>query len=455
MRGVKAPVVLDSPFRLSGEHARDLAVAYGTPLYVLNEPAIRARLRAFAEAARAAHPKAECSYASKANSTFAVLAIVDQEGWDVDVASEGELRAAMGAGFAAARCHLHGNNKSAEELAYAMGVGVGRIILDHFGEIEMVAQLRHAGTVLRGLDAAQPTPTQFLLRLAPGVDPITHFRISTGQADTKFGFNVADGSAERALLRCMELGLPVIGFHCHVGSQLTDPEAQRSGAEILGQFAVEMHKRHGYRAEVINVGGGLGVRYTDQDRPVSFSEYCQLVSDALRSQVAGSELDPAIGHEPGRCIVAEAGVTLYTVGAIKTVPIGEGRTRKYVCVDGGLADNPRPALYGSKYTVVAAAQDSARDALGSDDVICRVSGRHCETDTLFDDVALPGWLRSGDILQVLCTGAYNASMASNYNRYPRPATVLLREDGSPFIVQRPEKWDELFARETLPEEWLR
>lgn len=452
---MKAPVVLDSPFRLSDDVARGLVATYGTPLYVLSEGAIRARLRAFAEAARAAHPNAECSYASKANSTLAVLAIVQQEGWDVDVASEGELRAAMRAGFSASRCHLHGNNKSSAELAYAMGVGVGRIILDHFGEIETVTQLRQADAVLRGLDAAPESSTRYLLRLAPGVDPVTHFRISTGQADTKFGFNIADGSAERALLRCIELGLPVIGFHCHVGSQLTDPEAQRSGAEILGQFAIEMRQRHGYRAEVINVGGGLGVRYTGKDRPVSFAEYCQLVTDALRSQMAGSDLDPTIGHEPGRCIVAEAGVTLYTVGAIKTVPIGEGQTRTYVCVDGGLADNPRPALYGSEYTVVAVAQDSAQHAVEGGGRTCRVSGRHCETDTLFDDVALPGWLRSGDLLQVLCTGAYNASMASNYNRYPRPATVLLREDGSAVLIQRPETWDELFAREIVPEEWLR
>jgi diaminopimelate decarboxylase len=215
-----------------------------------------------------------------------------------------------------------------------------------------------------------------------------------------------------------------------------------------------MRRRHGYRAEMINVGGGLGVRYTDQDRPVSFAEYCQLVSAALRSQLAGSDLDPAIGHEPGRCIVAEAGVTLYTVGAIKTVPIGEGQTRTYVCVDGGLADNPRPALYGSRYTVVAVAGDPARDE-NNGAATCRVSGRHCETDTLFDDVALPRWLQSGDLLQVLCTGAYNASMASNYNRYPRPATVLLREDGSSVVVQRPETWDELFAREIVPEEWVR
>lgn len=453
IRGVKAPVVLDSPFRLSDEQARVLAATYGTPLYVLNEGAIRARLRAFAECAREAYPKTECSFASKANSTLAVLAIVHQEGWNVDVASEGELRAAMRAGVPPARCHLHGNNKSSEELAYALGVGVGQVILDHLGEIETVAQLRQADAVLRGLDAAPESPTRYLLRLAPGVDPVTHFRISTGQADTKFGFNIADGSAERALLRCLELGVPVIGFHCHVGSQLTDPEAQRSGAEILAQFAVAMRDRHGFRAEVINVGGGLGVRYTDQDRPVSFADYCRLIGDALRTQIEGSDLDPTLGHEPGRCIVAEAGVTVYTVGAIKTVPIGDGKTRTYVCVNGGLADNPRPALYGSRYTVVAIAGDPGRQLAASERITCRVSGRHCETDTLFDDVALPSALQSGDLVQVLCTGAYNASMASNYNRYPRPATALLREDGTQVLVQRPETWDELFAREIMPEEW--
>ena len=400
---------------------------------MIDEGHFRGRVREYREAFRAAAPNSEITFATKANSTLAAIAIAYQEGCAIDAASEGELRAALAAGVPAARCHLHGNNKQRGEIEFALAQGVGQIVVDNFGEIETIAELIHDG------------PTKLVLRLAPGVDPITHAKISTGQADTKFGFNIADGSAEKATVRCLELNLPLIGFHCHVGSQLLDPEAQRSGGELIARLASRMKAEHGLKTTYLNVGGGLGVKYTDRDQPVGLTDYCRLVVQAIEAGLEGSGLSPKLAQEPGRSLIAESGATLYRVGVVKRVPAKDRGTRTYVCVDGGLSDNPRPALYGSHYTVerVAPAHSTQCSTV-------TVSGKHCETDKLFEDVELPADIGPGDLVQVLCTGAYNSSMASNYNRYPRPATVLLRTDGSHFLVQRRDSWEEMLARESIP-----
>ena len=416
---------MDDRFRLEKDAAETLAAEFGTPLYVLSETHLRSRMRAYREAARKAHPKAEVTYAAKANSTLAVLKIAHQEGLKLDVASEGELRAALAAGVPAADCHLHGNNKSRGEIAFALGQGVRHVVVDNLSEMETIASL--------------DGDAEIVLRLAPGVDPVTHAKISTGQDDTKFGFNIADGSAERAVVRSRELGLRLRGFHCHVGSQLVDPEAQRAAGETIARFARAM-TRHGVAAEYLNVGGGLGVRYTDDDRPMPIDDYCRLVTQAVLDALDGA-LDPIVAQEPGRALVAEAGLTLYRVGVVKEVPSPTVGRRTYACVDGGLGDNPRPALYGARYTV---------EAFRRGERTFTVSGRHCETDLLFPDVPLPEDLAPGDLLQVLCTGAYNASMASNYNRFPRPATVLVREDGALSRVGRRETWEEMTERESVP-----
>lgn len=425
-------------FVLSEAQARGLADAFGTPLYVLDEAHFRAKIRRFKAAVEAAHPNAAIAYASKANSTLAVLAIACQEGCLIDVASEGELRAALAAGVPASHCHLHGNNKARRELAFAIDQGVSEIVVDNFKEIETIAQLAQ--------DREIP---DLVLRLAPGVDPVTHEKISTGQADTKFGFNVTDGSAEKALLSCLSHGLPVIGFHCHVGSQLLDPGAQISGGEILAQFAVEMKGKHNFEAKLINVGGGLGVRYMDSDHPIEIEAYALMVADRVQKTLSGSGLNPMLIHEPGRALVAESGVTLYTIGVVKTVPTKSG-PKTYLCVDGGLSDNPRPVMYGARYTVLPVFESDA-DATQK---TFTISGKHCETDLLFPDVQLPGSVQENDLLQVLCTGAYSSSMSSNYNRYPRPGTALIRLDGSFELVQRPEEYSELFVREHVPSDLM-
>jgi len=241
------------------------------------------------------------------------------------------------------------------------------------------------------------------------------------------------------------LNLPLIGFHCHVGSQLIDPEAQRAGGEFIATFAVEMSRKHGYQASYLNVGGGLGVRYTGTDIPMEIPEYCRMVVEAVTSALAGSGLEPTLAQEPGRSLISESGITLYRVGVVKTVPSPSVGQRKYVCVDGGLSDNPRPALYGAEYDVerVGGSTEATEKVT--------VSGKHCETDRLFEDVLLSEGTQPGDLLQVLCTGAYNASMASNYNRYPRPASALVRADGTHTLIQRRDTWEEMVAREIMPE----
>ena len=445
---ISAPAQQDARFRLSEGQARSLASRFGTPLYVLDESHLRARIRSYRESFAAAWPHTELNFAAKANSTLAILRIAHEEGCKLDVASEGELRAAMRAGAPASDCELHGNNKSDEEIRFAVGSSVGKIVADHLAELDLIAE---------ALRENREAETKVVLRLAPGVDPVTHAKISTGQSDTKFGFNIENGAADEALARAQDLKLPVIGFHCHVGSQLLDPEAQRSGGALIAEFARRAEGIHGFRATYLNVGGGLGVRYTDADDPMPLPEYNRLVCDAVREALGRDDL--TLGQEPGRSLVAESGVTLYSVGVVKTVPTKTG-TRTYASVDGGLGDNPRPALYGSKYTVERVAQADpwtyATDGPGAvhsepeaGDALFTVSGRHCETDRLFEDVTLPSDLARSDLLQVLVTGAYNASMASNYNRYPRPAVALIAEDGEPRLIARRDTYDEMFARESL------
>lgn len=442
----------DSRFRLSESQANSLAEFFGTPLYVIDEEHFRQRIRRYRAAFEAAWPGAKLTFASKANSTLAVLAIAAQEGCLIDCASEGELRAALRAGVPAHRCHLHGNNKTRGEIEFAIAQGVSEIVVDNFVEIETIAALAQ--------DREIP---DLVLRLAPGVDPVTHAKISTGQADTKFGFNIADGAAERATQLCLEYGLPLAGFHCHVGSQLLDPEAQISGGQLISGFAAAMKEKFGLAVRLINVGGGLGVRYLDSDHPMEVEDYSMAIAKAVRESIQGSGLDPVILQEPGRSLIAESGVTVYRVGVVKTVPTKSG-FKTYVVVDGGLSDNPRPVMYGAKYTVLRAAGSppptpspfSGENEEGaSSESVFTISGKHCETDLLFPDVRLPKDTKVGDLLQVLCTGAYNSSMANNYNRYPRPGTVLIRLDGSFELVQRSDDWDEMFARENVPADILR
>ncbi|MCC7435574.1 MAG: diaminopimelate decarboxylase [Methanoregulaceae archaeon] len=432
----------DPRFRLTPAQAAELVAQFGTPLYVLDEATLRTKMGAY----RASF-EGRLSFAAKANPISTLLAIAHSEGFGIDVASEGELRAALYGGVPASACTLHGNNKSLAEIQFGLSVGIGEIVVDNFSELDKLERL-------------DLNITKLLLRLAPGVDPVTHEKISTGQEDTKFGFSVSGGDAERAVKFCLDRGLPLVGIHCHVGSQLLEPSAQIAGGEALARFAVGMLAQHGWRCKVLNVGGGLGVRYFDEE-PMPIADYCAAIVAAVKPILDAAGLDPVLAQEPGRSLVAEAGVTLYTVGAVK---LAAGR--RYVVVDGGLAENPRPALYGAEYAVERvfplSASEEGEICLSTPNPLLskerrglptRLSGRHCETDTLIEDVDLPDDVQPGDILQKLATGAYSSSMASNYNRYPRPATVLLR-GATAVVIQRAETQDELLAREQVPADLL-
>ncbi|MCW5937448.1 MAG: diaminopimelate decarboxylase [Fimbriimonadaceae bacterium] len=414
-----SPVASDERFVLDPALVEGLVNDFGTPLYVLDGDHLRARARRQV----AAWPHGEVAYASKANSCLAVLRTVHSEGCAIDVASEGELRAALAAGVPASACRFHGNAKSSEEIDFALEVGVGKAIVD--GDEELAAW------------ADRRARLPILLRLAPGVDPVTHAKISTGQADTKFGFPL--DRALDATQRALDLGLNLVGYHCHVGSQLLEPGAQIDGALAVVRTALSAKDRLGFGASHLNLGGGLGVRYMPQDEPLTVEEYSSRLAEAVFRELDG-RIAPKLDMEPGRAMVAESGVTLYRVAAVKEAASG----RVFVSVDGGMSDNPRPGLYGARYEL---RWPLART---SEMRTVTVSGKHCESDTLFADVPAPRDVRKGDFVQVLCTGAYNSSMASNYNRYPRPATVLMVK-GRPELVQLRETWDQVLSRERLPE----
>lgn len=423
---------------LTDEQARDLADRFGTPLYVFDESVFRQRIRSFQSAALAAGgPKTLLGFASKANSTLAVLRIANQEGCLIDVASEGELRAALAAGIPAKNTYLHGNNKSLDELKFALEVGVDHIVLDNLLEIQNLGRLN--------------PKTPVALRLAPGVDPATHAKIRTGQFDTKFGIPALDLQFDEAVRAIKDQNLDLIGLHCHVGSQLMTGESQRQGAETLARYAQRLKTLHQIEIRLLNLGGGLGVSYLPGQEPHTFQTYNQSVLPAAREILDQVNPDAYLMQELGRALAADAGVTLYRVGPVKTTPAAHA-DKTYVVIDGGLADNPRPALYGAAYSM-AVIPASPRPEAPTKNVT--VSGRHCETDLLFPDVPLRQDVQPGDLLQVFTTGAYNSTMASNYNRYRRPATVLLRGQDQPSVlIQRPETWEEMIARESLPEDLI-
>ncbi|HEY8745000.1 MAG TPA: diaminopimelate decarboxylase [Chloroflexota bacterium] len=414
-----------------------LADEFGTPLYVLDEAAVRERCRAFRRAFARCYPNSSIAYAGKALLTLAVIRIVDEEGMHLDVASGGELFTALQAGFPPQRINLHGNYKSDDELRLALESGIARIVVDSMEEVGQLARLA----------AGHPQPVDVLLRLAPGVDPHTHGKISTGQDDTKFGMNVGDGSASAGVAAiAAQQWLRLRGFHAHVGSQLLDTEAHEAAADAVCRFVAGVRDQQGLTTEEIVLGGGLGIRYLPDQQPPSIDTFAATVTSAFCRALARYHLgQPHLGMEPGRSIVGESGLTLYTVGPIKHVPISEAPGRRtYVAVDGGLSDNPRPLMYEARYQALVANRAGAAPMQ-----TVRVSGKHCETDTLLPAVDLPD-VQPGDVLAVLSTGAYNYAMASNYNRFTRPAMVLVGNGRADLIVRR-ETWDDLVRCDVVPE----
>jgi diaminopimelate decarboxylase len=379
----------------------ELAAEFGTPAYVYAEDDMRARARSFLEAFRARTEHFEVIYASKAFPCTAVFRLFAEEGLSADVASGGELHLALAAGMDPERLYMHGNNKSPEELEYAIESGLGHIVVDSFDEIE---RLRASGQ-------------RVLLRVTPGIEPSTHEFIQTGQVDSKFGFQMQE--VERATRACADAGLELCGLHAHIGSQILDVDV----FEKLGRLLAGMGDW-----PLLNLGGGLGIAYTPEDTPPQVEEY---VGALLRHAPDGV----TVLCEPGRALVGNAGVTIYTVGTIKRIPA----VRTYVAVDGGMSDNLRPMLYGARYEAEIAERFGGGE-------LCTVAGMHCESgDVLVRDVELND-PRVGDVLVIPATGAYSHAMANNYNAVPRPPVIFCR-DGDARVVVRRETHEDLLLRD--------
>lgn len=403
--------IADGRLRLGGCDVHDLAGTYGTPLFVYDEAHLRSRC---AEAVREFGEDAVI-YATKAFLCTAMARLAHEQGLLLDVATGGELFVALNAGVPAARCVMHGNNKSVQELRDAITVGVRHIVVDSFDELDRIDAL-----VTSGL----PVPS-VQLRITPGVYVHTHEFVSTGQNDSKFGFNLANGDAKRAIERARTASsVQLVGIHCHIGSNVFETANFTKAAEVMVAFANEC------QLPELTLGGGLGVAYLNAEQAPTITQW----ADALRVATKGLAAGIRVFVEPGRAIVASAALTLYEVGTIKPIP----NVRTYVAVDGGMSDNPRPVLYGSGYEAFVPSRCDVNRTLP-----IRLVGKHCESgDVLISEAVVPKDLRVGDVIATPVTGAYGHSMGSNYNKVPRPAVVFVR-DGVARVVVRRETYDDL------------
>jgi diaminopimelate decarboxylase len=407
----------------------DLVAEHGTPLIVYEEKTLRDQCRRFMEAFRARTDDFEVIYASKAFCTVAVCQVVEEEGLSIDVSAGGEYHTALVAGFPTDRMFYHGNNKTPGELDYALDNGIGFVVVDNLDEMEL----------LESMAAQRGQRQRVLLRITPGVEAHTHHYIQTGQLDSKFGFGLAEGHAVEAIRRALEAPhLELVGLHAHIGSQIFELEGFRRAIAILVDLIKETHDLYGFDCRYLNVGGGLGIRYTDEDTPITIDEYVSGKIQGVRDEMARVGLPvPRILVEPGRSIVAKAGLTAYHVGSIKEVP----GIRTYVSVDGGMSDNMRPMLYDAVYEAMIANRAGAPA-----DTVVTVAGKHCESSDILIKDATIARAQVGDILVMPVTGAYCFSMASNYNGNPRPAVLLVNDGEARVIVER-ETYADLVARQ--------
>jgi diaminopimelate decarboxylase len=419
----------DGILQIGGVAATELAKRFGTPLYVFDEATLRNRARTIKCAYDRAYPRTRVVYAGKALLSLPILRILHEEGLGLDVVSGGELFAGMQADIPPSAITFHGNNKSEQELREAIAAGVGLIAVDNHFELAALAQLT----------ADLTTKVPVLLRLNPGVDVHTHDKIKTGVIDSKFGFPIWNGDAARAVEETVAIrGLELAGYHAHLGSQLFDAETMRVAINEMIDFAAEMRNRHGVTPREFSPGGGYGIAYTDRDSEANVDEWAATIATCLTEACSRHELPlPELVVEPGRTIVGPSAVALYQVGAIKDIP----GVRRYVSVDGGMADNIRPSLYNARYTAAI-----ANRAGSGPEAKVTIAGKYCESgDILIQDVELPA-LHSGDLLAVPAAGAYCLAMASNYNHALRPAVVLVKE-GEARLIRRRETYDDLIATE--------
>jgi diaminopimelate decarboxylase len=416
---------------IGGVDAIELAQEYGTPLYVYDVALMRERARGFKRTFEEQNMKAQVAYASKAFSTVAMIQLADEEGLSLDVVSGGELYTAIVAGFPVERIHFHGNNKSREELEMALDHQIGCIVVDNFHEIEL----------LKSICQEKKTKVNILLRITPGIEAHTHDYILTGQEDSKFGFDLQNGQAKQALETALHFDyFDVLGLHCHIGSQIFETTGFLLAAKKIVEKMAEWENELSFKAKVLNLGGGFGIRYTKEDEPIPPAQYVsEIIKEVKKLTEHYSMQMPEIWIEPGRSLVGDAGITLYKVGSSKEVP----GVRKYLAVDGGMSDNIRPALYSAKYEAVLANRPLAKTK-----ETVSIAGKCCESgDMLIWDLPLPE-AGEEDILAVFCTGAYGYSMSNNYNRIPRPAVVFV-ENGKASLVVKRETYEDL-VRHDLP-----
>ncbi|WP_377888729.1 diaminopimelate decarboxylase [Alkalihalobacillus sp. R86527] len=416
-------------YTIGGVDTFQLAKTYGTALYVYDVALIREKARAFKEAFEKKQLKYQVAYASKAFSCIAIIQLAEEEGLSLDVVSGGELYTALQAGFPVERIHFHGNNKSESEIRMALKAGIGCFVVDNFYELSLLEQLAFEEGV----------STNVLLRITPGIEAHTHDYILTGQEDSKFGFDLQSGQVEQAIETTLKMGnIHLLGLHCHIGSQIFETTGFVMAIEKIYSYLHKWYEDFGYEPQVLNLGGGFGIRYNSSDQPIPPSEYIDAMTSAVSKQLEHSTMAmPEIWIEPGRSLVGEAGSTLYTVGSHKNVP----ELRNYLAVDGGMNDNLRPALYKAKYEAsIVNRMNEPKDTLYS------IAGKCCESgDMLIWDCELQRAI-AGDVMVVFSTGAYGYSMSNNYNRLPKPAVVFVEDGEASLVVQR-ESYEDLIQHD--------
>ena len=416
---------------LAGLSLRSLAEKYGTPLYLYDEARIRERCRTYLSAVNEAFSgRGKVLFASKATCFRRLYEIMREEGMGIDVVSSGEIYTALKAGYPLERAYFHSNNKTDDDIAYAIDSGVGYFVVDNEEELVAIDEIARA----------KNTRQKILLRITPGIDPHTYAAVATGKVDSKFGSAIETGQADEISALALSLkNIDLRGFHCHIGSQVFDSEVYISAAEVMLEFVAHIYKETGFLATELDIGGGYGVRYIAEQPKIDIAANILEVGAYMKKKAAELGIDlPSIAFEPGRSIVADSGATVYTVGTVKRIP----GYKSYVSVDGGMADNPRYALYGSPYTLLTV--DSAD---GKSSEVYSVVGRCCESgDILQENVTLPSDIRRGDLIACLTTGAYHYSMSSNYNILTRPPIVLIN-DGESYIAVKRETHEHLTALE--------
>ncbi len=408
----------------------ELVEKYGSPLYVIDEATLRAICNDFKNAFKS-YPHIRMMYASKALCTSAITKLLDSEGFGFDTVSIGEIYTVLNSGVSLSKVLFNGNNKTEEELDFAIKNDIGRISVDNFLEVKLISKI--AGRYNKHVDV--------LLRITPGIECHTHEYIQTGQLDSKFGFDLSQLDEVIKDITQNHNNITIRGLHAHIGSQIFEPQCFHDEIDVLIQEISRVEAKFGIKFDEINIGGGLGVKYTEKDKPPSVNEIADVIIASLEKHIEKYNIEPPTLYiEPGRSIISTSGVTLYTIGSMKQVP----NMTKYVTVDGGMSDNPRPSMYQAEYCA-----DVANKMNETKKEVVTIAGRFCESgDILIKDINLP-IMETGDILCVYNTGAYNYSMASNYNRVEKPAMVLVNNAQSDIIIKR-ESLEDIIAHDVIP-----